>query len=87
LLRLLVEAGVRFVVIGGVAAIAHGASTFTRDLDVLISFDAETLSRLRGALQPLDQKGLGRGLLRPTRRELHAAPCRETVHERRRDCR
>lgn len=50
MLRLLVDAGVPFVVIGGVAAIAHGASTFTRDLDVLIRFDTDTLGRLLGAL-------------------------------------
>ena len=56
LLTLLVDAGVRFVVIGGVAAIAHGASTFTRDLDVLVPFDAETLARLLGALRDHDPR-------------------------------
>lgn len=34
LLRLLLEAGVEFVLIGGVAAIAHGSSTFTVDCDI-----------------------------------------------------
>lgn len=56
LLTLLVDAGVRFVVIGGVAAIAHGASTFTRDLDVLIAFDADTITRLLGVLQQHDPR-------------------------------
>ena len=66
LLTLLVDAGVRFVVIGGVAAIAHGASTFTRDLDVLISFDTDTISRLLIALRELDP----RAALDPTRRSI-----------------
>ena len=34
LLRLLVDAGLPFTLVGGLAAIAHGASTFTRDVDV-----------------------------------------------------
>lgn len=66
MLTLLVDAGVRFVVIGGVAAIAHGASTFTRDLDVLISFDTDTISRLLIALRELDP----RAALDPTRRSI-----------------
>lgn len=56
LLTLLVSAGVRFVVIGGVAAIAHGASTFTRNLDVLIKFDTDTITRLLEALRDLDPR-------------------------------
>ena len=52
LIALLTDAGVPFVVIGGVAAIVHGAQTFTRDLDVLIRFDPETLGRLLPALAP-----------------------------------
>lgn len=31
LLRVLVDAGVEFVIIGGVAAIAHGSATFTQE--------------------------------------------------------
>ena len=53
LLALLDDAGVAFVLIGGVAAIAHGAATFTRDLDILIRFDAPTLTRLLAVLAPL----------------------------------
>lgn len=66
LLTLLVDAGVRFVVIGGVAAIAHGASTFTRDLDVLVAFDADTISRLLDALREHDP----RAALDPARRPI-----------------
>ena len=34
LLRTLVSAGVEFIVIGGAAAVAHGAATPTQDLDI-----------------------------------------------------
>jgi hypothetical protein len=70
LLALLASAGVPFVVIGGVAAIAHGATTFTRDLDVLVPFDEDTLKRLLGALRDRDP----RGALDPARRPLPTAP-------------
>lgn len=50
LIRALTEAGVRFIIVGGVAAIVHGASTFTRDLDLLASFDEENMARLLSAL-------------------------------------
>lgn len=70
LLALLVEAGVRFVVIGGVAAIAHGASTFTRDLDVLIAFDRDTLTRLLAVLGDHDP----RAALDPARRPIPRDP-------------
>ncbi len=70
LLALLTNAGVPFVVIGGVAAVAHGASTFTRDLDVLIRFAAETVRRLLAALRPHDP----RGALDPARRPLPPEP-------------
>ena len=50
LLRLLLEAGVEFVLIGGVAAIAHGASTFTLDCDITASFSESNLARLLATL-------------------------------------
>ncbi len=70
MLTLLVDAGVRFVVIGGVAAIAHGGSTFTRDLDVLIAFDEGTVARLLSALKDHDP----RAALDPTRRPIPSDP-------------
>ncbi|MCC2664767.1 MAG: nucleotidyltransferase [Geminicoccaceae bacterium] len=36
ILAALVEHGVEFIVVGGVAAIAHGVSRITRDLDILV---------------------------------------------------
>jgi predicted nucleotidyltransferase len=52
LLRLLLDAGVEFVIIGGVAAIAYGSATFTQDFDVTASFREENLTRLLAALGP-----------------------------------
>jgi len=46
LLRALVAAGVEFVVIGGVAAKAHGAARLTVDLDVVYARSAENLLRV-----------------------------------------
>lgn len=52
LLRLLLEANVEFVIIGGVAAIAYGSSTFTQDFDITASFSEDNLARLMAALGP-----------------------------------
>jgi predicted nucleotidyltransferase len=53
LLRQLVDGGVDFVVIGGVAALAHGSATFTQDLDISYAPDDENLDRLGGVLVTL----------------------------------
>jgi hypothetical protein len=52
LLTALQEANVEFCVIGGVAAIAHGALTPTHDLDVAAPMTVENLARLLTALAP-----------------------------------
>ena len=52
LLRLLLDASVEFVLIGGVAAIAHGSATFTVDCDITAPFTEENLTRLLAALAP-----------------------------------
>jgi predicted nucleotidyltransferase len=46
LLRELVGGGVDFVVVGGVAAVAHGSVSFTQDLDISYAPDDENLDRL-----------------------------------------
>jgi hypothetical protein len=46
LLRRLVEGGVDFVVVGGVAAVARGSAAFTQDLDISYAPDEENLDRL-----------------------------------------
>ena len=44
---------VEFVLIGGVAALAHGASLFTEDTDICCRFSIENLTRLQEALEGL----------------------------------
>lgn len=51
LLRRLSDEKVEFVLVGGMAAIAHGSSTVTEDVDVCIRFDLETPSGLFRALE------------------------------------
>lgn len=51
-LRLLANAGVDFIVIGGMAAAAHGSARATLDLDVVYSREAANVSRLVAALAP-----------------------------------
>jgi len=53
-LRLLVEHGVDFIVVGGLAASAHGAARVTYDLDVVYSRSADNLVRLAEALEAVD---------------------------------
>jgi hypothetical protein len=53
-------AGVRFIVIGGLAAQAHGSPTLTRDLDVCYALDRDNLEPLAGVLS--DIGAIRRGL-------------------------
>src|SRR5437867_9826517 len=53
LLRVLTEGGVRFIVVGGVAAVAHGSARLTQDLDVVYARSAENIGQLEAALAPL----------------------------------
>jgi hypothetical protein len=53
ILVILAEHQVDFVVIGGVAAIAHGSQYITRDVDVLFLPSPENCERLSHALQAL----------------------------------
>ncbi len=52
LLTVLEEAGVEFVIVGGIAAIAHGATTPTGDLDLVVPMTAQTLDGVLHALAP-----------------------------------
>jgi predicted nucleotidyltransferase len=54
LLHLLSNAGVEFIVVGGVAAAAHGAARTTLDLDVVYRRTPENLSRIVAALSGFD---------------------------------
>jgi hypothetical protein len=54
LLRTLHDAGVRFVIVGGAAATAHGSARLTQDLDVVYERSPENLERLARALAPYE---------------------------------
>ncbi|HWC47320.1 MAG TPA: hypothetical protein VG448_00365 [Solirubrobacterales bacterium] len=61
LLRHLGEAGVEFVVIGGVAVGFHGYVRATKDLDVVPAPDPSNLERLAAVLRDLDAELDGAG--------------------------
>lgn len=52
LLQALHTAGVKFVLVGGLAMVAHGAVTLTGDVDICYARDPEDLERLAQALAP-----------------------------------
>lgn len=52
LIQLLADSGVEFIIVGGVAAVAHSAARLTLDLDVVYRRSQENLQRLADALGP-----------------------------------
>ena len=75
LLRSLVEGGVDFIVVGGAAAVLHGAPVTTLDLDIVPRADDENLLRLHQTLSKLDAivREPGDRRLRPTLQHLRAS--------------
>lgn len=49
---------VRYVLIGGLAVVAHGAARTTKDVDLLIDPSPENMSRVRAALQILEDRAV-----------------------------
>jgi hypothetical protein len=47
------DAGARYVLIGGFALVAHGATRFTKDIDLLIDDSPENVARVKRALSIL----------------------------------
>lgn len=56
LIESLLDGGVDFVVIGGVAAVLHGSTLLTRDLDICIPLGFESLLKLQAALKPMNPR-------------------------------
>lgn len=56
ILERLHDAGIEFVIVGGYAALTHGSSFVTRDLDLCAVLSPETLARLRDALADVHPK-------------------------------
>ena len=54
LLRRLSGAGVEFIVVGGAAAVLHGAPITTEDLDIVHRRSPENVARLKTLLDGLD---------------------------------
>jgi predicted nucleotidyltransferase len=52
LIRILDEARVEFIIIGGVAARSHGSTRFTEDLDIVYSRTRNNIERVVSALAP-----------------------------------
>jgi hypothetical protein len=72
LLRRLNEHGVRYAIVGGFAANAHGSPMTTNDLDVCAPMDAENLARICDALRDLHPYFR----MRPDRLPLYEDPAR-----------
>lgn len=53
ILRSLIGHGVQFIVVGGLAAQAHGSPSLTGDLDICYARDGENLDRLASSLAEL----------------------------------
>lgn len=70
LLRLLKEAELEFVVVGGLAAVLHGAAEPTRDLDVCIRLSPDSWRKVHALLAPLHP----RYALTPDRRPIELKP-------------
>lgn len=71
LLRELVAANVEFIIVGGAAAVIHGAPITTQDLDIVPRRDPDGLARLLAALTALDAR------FRPVRPDRDLAPTAE----------
>jgi hypothetical protein len=67
LLRALLEGGVEFVVIGGLAAQVHGSPVITEDLDICFDLDGANLARLAKVLDGLAaiRRGMPEGVVAP----------------------
>ena len=50
-LRDLNDAGIRYVIVGGLAVIRHGAVRATKDVDAAVAMDEENLSRLEALVE------------------------------------
>jgi predicted nucleotidyltransferase len=64
LLTTLVDSGVEFILVGGLAGVAHGSARSTQDVDVVYARGDANLERLVRALAPLHPylRGAPRGL-------------------------
>ena len=71
--RVLDESDVRFILVGGIAVVAHGYGRFTRDLDLVIELEGSVVRRAFDALGSLGYRPLvpvtAEGFADPLQRE------------------
>jgi hypothetical protein len=72
LLERLLDGGVEFVIVGGYAATAHGATRLTKDVDICTPFTASNLLKLQRAIVDLHPYHR----LTPRKLPLHLTPAR-----------
>ena len=56
LLEVLADSGIDFVIVGGFAAVLHGSSQVTQDIDLCLSFSSDQIEKLRNCLAPFHPK-------------------------------
>jgi predicted nucleotidyltransferase len=56
LLQRIADAGIDFVIVGGFAAVTHGSSYVTRDIDLCLMLSEENIAHLRQALADLNPR-------------------------------
>ena len=56
LLQRIADAEIDFVIVGGFAAVTHGSSYVTRDVDLCLVLSQENIERLRRALADLNPR-------------------------------
>jgi predicted nucleotidyltransferase len=59
ILTLLVEAKVRFVLIGGLAMVLHGSNTVTGDVDITFAMESDNLEKLADCMNQLHPRPAG----------------------------
>lgn len=56
LLKILLEHKLDFLIVGGFAAVVHGSSHVTKDLDITMLMNQENINKLRLALKPFEPR-------------------------------
>jgi len=72
ILEILDAHGVEYIVVGGVAAVLHGAPVTTFDIDTLVKVDSANSDRVAKALTELDARFREHHSLRPTAADVAA---------------
>ena len=57
--RALTNADVRFLIVGGLAVVAHGYGRMTQDIDLVISLESDSVRRVFAALASLGYRPRG----------------------------